>query len=48
MTEERELDFNNLKIELTTQHCLAHYNGNKENIAPTDTFNTGLGMARWQ
>ena len=30
-TEERNANFNNLKKELTTQPCLAHYNGNKKN-----------------
>ena len=30
-TEERNTDFNNLKKELTTEPCLAHYNGNKKN-----------------
>ena len=47
-TEERNADFNNLKKELTTQPCLAHYNGNKENIVTTDACNTGLGIALWQ
>ena len=47
-TEERNTDFNNLKKELTTQPCLAHYNGNKENIVTTDACNTGLGIALWQ
>ena len=30
-TEERNTDFNNIKRELTSQPCLAHYNGNKKN-----------------
>ena len=47
-TEERNTDFNSLKKELTTQPCLAHYNGNKENIVTTDACNTGLGKALWQ
>ena len=47
-TEERNTDFNNLKKELTTQPCLAHYNGNKENIVTIDACNTGLGIALWQ
>ena len=47
-TEERNTDFNNLKEELTTQPCLAHYNGNKENFVTTDACNTGLGIALWQ
>ena len=47
-TEERNTDFNNLKKELTTQPCLAHYNSNKENIVTTDACNTGLGIALWQ
>ena len=47
-TEERNTDFNNLKKELTTQPCLAHYNGNKENIVTTDACNTVLDVALWQ
>ena len=47
-TEERNTDFKNLKKELTTQPCLAHYNGNKDNIVTTDASNTGLGIALWQ
>ena len=47
-TEERNTDFNNLKKELTTQPCLAHYNGNKGKIVTTDAYNTGLGIALWQ
>ena len=35
-TEERNTDFENLKKELTRQPCLAHYNGNKDNIVTTD------------
>ena len=46
-TEERNAGFNNLKKELTTQPCLVHYNGNKENIVTTDACNTGL-IALWQ
>ena len=33
---------------MTTQPCLAHYNGIKENIVTTDACNTGLGIALWQ
>ena len=47
-TEERNTEFKNLKKELTTQPCLAHYNGNKDNIVTTDASNTGLGIALWQ
>ena len=47
-TDDRNADFNNLKKELTTQPCRAHYNGNKENIVTTDACNTGLGIALWQ
>ena len=47
-TEERNTDFKKLKKELTTQPCLAHYNGNKDNIDTTDASNTGLGIALWQ
>ena len=36
------------KKELTTQPCLAHYNGNKENIVTTDACRSGLGIALWQ
>ena len=31
-TTDRNSDFNKIKQELTTLHCLAHYNGNKDNI----------------
>ena len=47
-TEERNTNFNNIKKELTSQPCLAHYNGNKENIVTTDACGTGLGIALWQ
>ena len=47
-TKDRDTNFNNLKKELTTQPCLAHYNENKENIVTTDARNTGLGIALWQ
>ena len=47
-TEERNTDFNNIKRELTSQPCLAHYNGNKKNIVTTDACGTGLGIASWQ
>ena len=47
-TEERNTDFNKIKKELTSQPCLAHYNGNKENIVTTDACGTGLGIALWQ
>ena len=43
-TEKRNTDFINLKKELTTKPCLAHYNGNKDNIAKTDACNTCLGI----
>ena len=33
---------------MTTQPCLAHYNGNKESFVTTDACNTGLGIALWQ
>ena len=38
----------NLKQELTKFPCLAHLNGNKENIVTTDASKTGLGIALWQ
>ena len=47
-TTERNSDFNKIKNELTTLPCLAHYNGNKENIVTTDACKTGLGIALWQ
>ena len=47
-TEDWNTDFNNLKKELTTQPCLAHYNGNNKNIVTTVACNTGLGIALWQ
>ena len=46
-TEKRNTDFNNIKKELASQPCLAHYNGNKENIVTTDSCGTGLGIALW-
>ena len=36
------------ETKLTTQPCLAHYNGNKENIVTTDACSTGLGIVLWQ
>ena len=36
------------KQELTKLPCLAHYKGNKENIATIDASKTGLGIALWQ
>ena len=47
-TTDRNSDFNKIKQELTSLHCLAHYNGNKENIVTTDACKTGLGIALWQ
>ena len=47
-TEEGNTDFKNLKKELMTQPCLAHYNGNKDTIVTTDACNSGLGLALWQ
>ena len=47
-TEELNTDFNNIKTELISQPCLAHYNGNKENIVTTDACGTGLGTALLQ
>ena len=47
-TEERNTDFNKIKKELTSQPCLAHYNGNKENIVTTDACGAGIGIAIWQ
>ena len=46
--EERNTDFNNIKRELTSQPCLALYNGNKENIVTTGGCSTGLRIALWQ
>ena len=47
-TTDRNSDFNKIKQELTSLPCLAHYNGNKENIVTTDACKTGLGIALWQ
>ena len=47
-TTDRNSDFEKTKQELTTLPCLAHYNGNKENIVTTDARKTGLGVAVWQ
>ena len=47
-TTDRNSDFNKIKQELTSLPCLAHYNGNKENIVTTDARKTGLGIALWQ
>ena len=46
-TEERNSDVNKIKQDLTSLSCLAHYNGNKENIVTTDYCKTGLGVALW-
>ena len=45
---DRNSDFNEIKQELTSLPCLAHYNRNKENIVTTDACKTGLGIALWQ
>ena len=47
-TTDRNSDFNKIKQELTSLPCLAHYNGNKENIVTTDACKTGLEIALWQ
>ena len=47
-TTDRNSDFNKIKQELTSLPCLAHYNGNKENIVTTDACKNGLGIAIWQ
>ena len=47
-TEKRNSDFNKIKQELTSLPCLAHYNGNKENIVTTYACNTGLWVSIWQ
>ena len=47
-TKERIIDFENLKKELPTQPCLAHYNGYKDNIVTSDACNTGIRIALWQ
>ena len=44
-TDDRDTDFNKIKQELTSLPCLAHYNGNKENIVTTDACTTGLRVA---
>ena len=47
-TTDRNADFNKLKLELTKLPCIAHYNGNKDNIVTTDASKTRLGKALWQ
>ena len=47
-TEERNTDFNHIKRKVNSQQCLAHYDGNKENIVTTDAWSTGLEIALWQ
>ena len=47
-TTDRKSDFHKIKQELSTLPCLAHYNGNKDNIVTTDACKTGLGVALWQ
>ena len=47
-TTDRNSGFNKIKRELTTLHCLAHYNGSKENIVTNGACKTGLGIALWQ
>ena len=46
--EEKENEFRKLKECITNLPCLAHYNGEKENIVTTDACGTGLGVALWQ
>ena len=40
-TEQRNTDFKSLKKEPSTQTCLAHYDGSKDNIVTTEAC-TGL------
>ena len=50
-TTDRNTDFTKIKQELIKLSCLAHYNGNKENIVTTvttDASKTVLGIALWQ
>ena len=47
-TTDRNTDFNKLKQELTKLPCLAHYNGNRENIVTTKASKTGLRIALWK
>ena len=47
-TTDRNADFNQIKLELTKLPCLAHYNGNKDNVVTTNAVKTGLGIALWQ
>ena len=47
-TTDRETDFEKIKQELTTRHCLAHFNGSKEIFVTTDACKTSLGVALWQ
>ena len=46
-TTDRKTDFKK-KQDLTELPCLAHYNGNKENILTTDASTTGLGVSLWR
>ena len=46
--KEQKSDFKSLKRESTTQPCLVHFNGIKENIVTTDACKTGLRIALWR
>ena len=47
-TTDRNRNITKIKQELTELPCLAHHNGNKENIVTTDACTTGLRIALWQ
>ena len=47
-TTDLNTDLNKIKQELTKFSCLAHDNGNKDNIVSTYASKTGLGFALWQ
>ena len=45
-TDDRDTDFKKIKQERTSLSCLAHHNGNKENIVTTDACITHGIMAK--
>ena len=47
-TKEINVDFEQLKKELTEAPCLAHFDPKKDNFITTDACNTGLGATQWQ
>ena len=47
-TKEINVDFEQLKKEITEAPCLAHFDPKKDNFITTDACNTGLGATLWQ